>query len=53
MIAYDDVKDFIDYITMDDDGWNGVREDAPESAKAAWDAYCKREEEAEKMGVKL
>jgi hypothetical protein len=31
----------------------GLREDAPEEAKAAFKKYCKMEEEARKRGTKL
>ncbi len=59
-LPYEVVKDFLEYIEcypesdeegydgIHDGGWKGVREDAPESAKKAYEEFRKKEEIANK-----
>ena len=53
MIAYETVKDFWEYLEHDDKQYTGLREDAPESAKKAYEEYLKMQENARKKGIKL
>jgi hypothetical protein len=50
---FEDVKKFFDYLIIDDDGWKGIRDDAPESAKKAYDEYIKKQNTLEKKGYKV
>jgi len=49
----EDVKAFFDYLVMDDDGWRGVRDDAPEEAKRAYEAYMARKRQLAERGAKV
>lgn len=55
METYDAVKDFINYITAEDNGllYGGLVEDAPEKAKEAYAEYVKKNKEAEKKDIIL
>ena len=54
MIAYDMVKDFWEYLKYDDKcNCHGIDENAPESAKKAYEEYLKMQENARKKGIKL
>ena len=54
MIAYETVKDFFDYLKYDDKCvCHGLDENAPESAKKAYEKYLKMQEEAREKGIKL
>lgn len=65
MLAYEAVKDFLDYLEYYPDvdepgydgihegGWKGLREDAPENAKKAYEKYKKIKKEAERQGKLL
>ena len=44
MENFEDVEKFFEYLIIDDDGWKGIRDDAPESAKKAYAEYIKKEE---------
>lgn len=45
---------FWDYITTDDDGeLNGIREDAPEDAKKAYEEYLEEKNKLIKDGIKI
>lgn len=45
---------FWDYITLDSEGvMNGIREDAPESVKKAYEEYLKEELRNKKKGIKV
>ena len=50
---FEDVKKFFDYLIIEDDGWKGIRDDAPESAKKAYDEYIKKQNTLEKQGYKV
>lgn len=52
MENFDDVKKFFDYLIMDDDGWKGIREDAPEDVKQAYDEYIKKQKSLDSEGIK-
>jgi len=41
------ISDFIDYIISDDEGWIGLRDDAPEKTKQAYAEYLEEERQAE------
>lgn len=43
MENFEDVKKFFDYLIIDDDGWKGIRDDAPESAKKSYDEYIREQ----------
>lgn len=44
---------FWDYITTDDEGeLNGIREDAPEDAKKAYEKYLEEKNKLKKEGIK-
>jgi hypothetical protein len=60
--AIDDFYEYIEYYPYSDEegydgihdgGWKGLREDAPEKAKKAYEKFRKMEEEAKKKGIKL
>lgn len=53
METYDAVKDFIDYITGDDNElpYGGLEKDAPQKAKDAYAEYLKKEKKNEKEGI--
>lgn len=53
MENFEDVKKFFDYLIIDDNGWKGIRDDAPESAKKAYDEYIKKQNTLEKQGYKV
>lgn len=53
MENFEDVKKFFDYLIIDDDGWKGIRDDAPESTKKAYDEYIKKQNTLEKKGYKV
>lgn len=53
MMSFDNVKDFFDYLIIDDEGWAGLKEDAPESAKQAYQDYINKQRLLEKNGVKI
>lgn len=42
MEDYKTVEEFFDYLIIDDDGWKGIKADAPESAKKAYENYRKQ-----------
>lgn len=46
MWSYDDIKDFYEYLIYDEDGWAGIRDDAPEKAKKAYAEFKRKEAEA-------
>lgn len=52
MEHFDDVKDFFDYLIIDDDGWKGIREDAPEKAKLAYQKYMNQQKDLDSKGIK-
>ena len=52
-IAYKAVEAFYDYLIIDENGWAGIREDAPEEAKKAYAKFKKMEQDALKDGIKL
>ncbi len=52
MENFEDVEKFFEYLIIDDDGWKGIRDDAPESAKKAYAEYIKKEEANAKKGIK-
>lgn len=43
---------FFDYLIIDDDGWKGIREDAPDEIKAAFYAWQQEQIKLEKQGIK-
>ena len=50
---WEGVPIFWDYITHDNHGAvNGVREDAPEEMKKAYDEWAKQRAEMKKLGIK-
>ena len=53
METYDAVKDFIKYITAEDNDmpYGGLVDDAPQSAVDAYQRYVAKEREAEKKGI--
>ncbi len=55
MVTYDAVKDFLEYVTYDDNGmlYGGLVEDAPPEAIKAYGSYVKMIKEAEKKGIML
>lgn len=48
----EDVKEFFDYLIIDDDGWKGIRDDAPKSAKKAYAEYIEKEKVNAEKGIK-
>ncbi len=52
MESFDEVKDFFDYLIIGDNGWEGVRPDAPQSAKDAYHKYVQKQKEYEKDGIR-
>lgn len=50
MENFEDVKKFFDYLIIDDDGWKGIRNDAPESAKKAYAEYIEKEKDKRRKG---
>lgn len=53
MENFNDVKKFYDYLIIDDDGWKGIKEDAPESAKQAYKEYIEKQNNFDKQGIKV
>lgn len=55
METYDAVKEFINYITAEDNDqlYGGLVDDAPESAVKAYAEYVKKNDEALKKGIIL
>lgn len=51
------IREFFDYLIIDEDdyrnSWKGLREDAPKSAKIAFQKYLDEKEKAAKKGVRL
>lgn len=52
MEDFEDVKKFFDYLIIDDDGWKGIRDDAPETAKKAYEEYMKKQKRFDDEGIK-
>jgi hypothetical protein len=54
METYDAVKDFIDYITAEDNDmpYGGLVNDAPKSAKEAYEKYVKIQNKLESQNIK-
>ena len=52
MEDFKNVKKFIDYLIIDDDGWKGIRDDAPTTAKKAYEKYMKEQKRLEDKGIK-
>jgi len=51
--CWDEVSEFWQYLTTDEDGcMNGIREDAPDKAKAAYEQWFKDEKDSIKKGIK-
>lgn len=48
MENFEDVKKFFDYLIIDDDGWKGIRDDAPDSAKKPMRNISKRKKQTPK-----
>lgn len=53
MENFEDVKKFFDYLIIDDDGWKGIKDDAPESAKKAYAEYIKKKKRTPKRASNL
>lgn len=53
MENFEEVKMFFDYLIIDDDGWKGIRDDAPKSAKKAYDDYVIKQKQLETEGIKV
>lgn len=53
METYDAVKDFINYITAEDNDlpYGGLVEDAPQTAKDAYKKYLARQKSLEAQGI--
>lgn len=52
MEDYKAVEEFFEYLIIDDEGWKGIKTDAPDSAKKAYAKYIKMQEEKVKDGYK-
>lgn len=52
MEDFEAVKAFFDYLIIDDEGWKGIRDDAPDSAKKAYNDYIKKQNELAEKGMK-
>lgn len=52
MENFEDVKKFFDYLIIDDDGWKGIRDDAPEKAKKAYEEYMEKQKRFDSEGIK-
>ena len=53
MENFKNVEKFYDYLIINDDGWAGIKEDAPEEAKKAYDEYMRKEKELSEEGIKI
>ena len=52
MENYDDVKEFFEYLIINDEGWVGLDENAPESALKAYQEYLSKKKDYEEKGLK-
>ena len=48
MENFEDVEKFFEYLIIDDDGWKGIRDDAPESAKKPMRNISRRKKRTQK-----
>jgi hypothetical protein len=52
MENFKDIQKFFDYLIIDDDGWKGIRNDAPDDVKKAYDDYIEKQKDLENKGIK-
>ena len=46
------IEGFWDYAVFDDDGLSGIRNSAPEEAKAAYESFIKEQEDLLEQGIR-
>ncbi len=52
MKSFEDVEPFYKYLIIDEDGWKGIKDDAPESARMAYAEYMEKERADSENGIK-
>lgn len=50
--SYEQVKPFYDYLIINDNGWAGIREDAPEEVKKAYKEFQKMYKSKRNIAIK-
>ena len=50
---FEDVKKFFDYLIIDDDGWKGIRDDAPDDVKKAFEEWQNEQKDFESQHLKI
>lgn len=52
MKSFEEVEQFYEYLIIGEDGWKGIKDDAPESAKKAYENFLEKEKENASKGIK-